>query len=170
MPKPNAVIEAIKSRRTIRGYQPGPVSREQLEIIVDCGRLAPNALNEQVWEFTVVTEAEILRKLARLMPENGPFLADAPACIVVSGARDHRSVYLDGAAATENMLLAIHALGLGGCWIQAYETAYNGAVKELLDIPDNQTLVAIVSVGVPFDQVKTQPKRPLEEVLHWEKF
>ncbi|MCP4679540.1 MAG: nitroreductase family protein [Deltaproteobacteria bacterium] len=170
MPKLNPVVEAIKGRRTTRGYQPGPVTREQLETIVDCGRLAPNALNEQAWEFTVITEAETLKALAHLLLENGPFLADASACIVVSGARSHRSVYLDGAAATENMLLAIHALGLGGCWIQAYDKSYNSSVMKLLDIPTSQTLVAILSIGVPFGYVTTPQKRSLDDVLHWEKF
>ncbi|MCP4603917.1 MAG: nitroreductase family protein [Proteobacteria bacterium] len=170
MPKSNYVIESIRTRQSVRGYQPGPVTRDQLETIVDCGRLAPTALNEQVWEFVVVTEKATLMRLSEIMPENGPFLADASSCIVISGDREHRSVYLDGAAAVENMLLAAHAMDLGACWIQAFEKPYNNAVMELLEIPDNQVLVAVISIGIPFESIKTPPKRSLDDVLHWEKF
>ncbi len=168
--KEHPVIEAIRARRSVRGYQPGPVTREQLETIVDCGRLAPSALNEQAWEFVVVTDPQNLDRLARLMSENGPFLADASACIVVSGLESHRSVYLDGAAAAENMLLAAHSLDLGACWIQAYDKPYNAVIKDILHVPNEYVLVALLSVGVPYVEVESPPKRSLDDVLHWEKF
>lgn len=170
MRRQNPIIEAIRTRRSVRGYQPGPVSREELTIIVDCGRLAPSAMNEQLWEFVVVTEQAVLTRLARLAPDNGPFLADATACIVVTGATSHRSVYLDGAAAVENMLLGAHALGLGACWIQGYEKPYNAPIAGLLGIPATHVIVAIISIGIPFGEVESPPKRPLDDVLHWEKF
>ena len=170
MRKSNPVIHAIRNRRSVRGYQPGPVSAEQLEIIVDCGRLAPSALNEQIWEFIVITNPETLATLAALMPENGPFLADVPAAIATIGLKKHRSVYLDGAAATENMLLAAHALDLGACWIQTHEKEYIPSVMKLLKIPAKYTMISIISVGVPFGDVSMPEKRPLEAVLHWNKF
>lgn len=166
----NRVIEIIRTRRSVRGYQPGPVSREQLEAIVDCGRLAPSAMNEQRWEFVVVTDHDTLVELAARIPDNGPFVADAMACIVVCGDARHRSIYLDGAAATENMLLAIHALGLASCWVQGMDKPYDAAVKELLGIPTEAALVSIVPVGVAYAEPAPQPKRPLEEVLHWERY
>jgi nitroreductase len=166
----NQVIDAIRSRRSVRGYQPGPVSREQLELIVDCGRLAPTALNEQRWEFVVVTRHETLVRLAALIPDNGPFVADAMAAIVVCGDPGHRSLYLDGAAATENMLLAIHSLGLASCWVQAMDKPYNPEIRGLLGIPERLALIAIVPVGIAYADSAPQPKRPLAEVLHWEEF
>jgi len=78
--------------------------------------------------------------------------------------------YLDGAAATENMLLALHALGLASCWVQAYDKEYNQAIKELLGIPDRMVLVALVPVAHAEGEVKTPRKRPLDEVLHWEEY
>ena len=170
MPNSNPIINAIRSRRSIRGYQPGPVSEDQLKTIVDCGRLAPTALNEQNWEFIVITESKPLHAMAEMMPENAPFLVDVPAAIAVTGRKDHHSVYLDGAAATQNMLLATHALNLGGCWIQAFEKPYNSQIMELLQIPETHTLVSIISLGVPFGNADPPQKRPLESVLHWEKF
>lgn len=170
MTSTNQVIAAIRSRRSVRGYQPGPVSREQLESIVDCARLAPSALNKQCWEFVVVTRHETLVRLAALIPDNGPFVADAMAAIVVCGDPGHRSLYLDGAAATENMLLAIHSLGLASCWVQAMDKPYNPDIRRLLGIPERLALVSIVPVGVAYAEPGPQPKRPLSEVLHWEVF
>jgi nitroreductase len=164
------MIETIRSRRSIRGYQPAAITREQLETIVDCGRLAPSAMNEQRWEFVAVREADTLDEIARLAPDNGPFIADAMACIVVCGDALHRSVYLDGAAATENMLLAIHAMGFASCWVQAMDKPYSKPIAELLGIPDSHVLVALVPVGMQFDDPPELDKRPLEDVLHWERF
>ena len=66
--------------------------------------------------------------------------------------------------------VVVHSLGLAGCWVQAFEKPYNDAVKELLGVPDDQVLVAMIAVGVPFEEVETPQKRPLEDVVHWEKF
>jgi len=170
MARKNAVIDAIRTRRSVRGYQPGPVPRADLETIVDCARLAPSGMNEQTWEFVVVTDNELLAGIADLAPDNGPFIADAMACVVVAGKRDNKNVYLDGAAATENMLLAIHSLGYASCWVQAMEKPYSRRVAELLGIPDDLVLCALVPVGVAFGDPEPLPKRPLVDVIHWEKF
>lgn len=163
-------LQLIRTRRSVRRYRPGhQVRREQLEAIVDCGRLAPTANNAQSWEFVVVTEPERLRRLGQIATF-GRFIADASACIVVCGDPRNRSVYLDGAAATENMLLAIHALGLCSCWVQGYEKDYNQAIKRLLEIPDQYVLVALVPVAVAEGPASPPPKRSLGEVLHWERF
>jgi len=170
MARRNAVIEAIRTRRSVRGYQPGPVPREDLETIVDCARLAPCGMNEQTWEFVVVTDNDDLEELARLAPDNGPFIADAMACIVVVGKADNRNVYLDGAAATENMLLAIHSLGYASCWVQAMNKPYCDPIRKLLGVPDGMVLCAMVPVGVAFGEPDPLPKRALEDVLHWGRY
>ena len=92
------------------------------------------------------------------------------ACIVVCGNPKNRSVYLDGSAATQNMLLAIHSLGYSSCWVQAFEKDYNPALKELINIPANLVLVALVPVGLAKQQVPTPKKRLLDDVIHWEQY
>jgi nitroreductase len=169
MSENNPVITALRTRRSVRSYRPQPVSREQLQTIVDCGRLAPSSNNRQSWEFVVVTDRDRLRGLAELT-DHGKFIAEAAACIVVCGDRDHRSVYLDGAAATENMLIAIHAQGLGGCWVQAFGKPYEGAIRQLFRIPERLALVAMVPLGWPEEKARMPGKRSLSEVLHWERF
>ena len=131
MARKNSVIDCMRTRRSVRGYQPGPIPRADLETIVDCARLAPSGMNEQTWEFVVVTDHGTLEEIADLAPDNGPFIADAMACVVVAGKGDNKNVYLDGAAATENMLLAIHSLGYASCWVQAKEKPYSRPVAEL---------------------------------------
>lgn len=179
----NPVITALRTRRSVRAYGAEPVSRQELETIVDCGRLAPSSKNRQRWEFVVATDRERLRCLAELT-DHGKFIAAAAACIVVCGDRDHRSVYLDCAAATENMLIAIHALGLAGCWVQAFDKPYDREIRQLFDIPDRLVLVALVALGRPGKEGASPGKesgrsgkegaspgkRPLSEVLHWERF
>ena len=166
----NPVITAIRSRRSVRRYKPGPIPKQVLETIVDCGRLAPTANNRQTWEFVVVTDPDRLQRITELAPRNGPFIKDAGACIVVCSNPSNSSAYLDGAAAVENMLLAIHSLGLASCWVQTLDKPYNAPIKALLGIPDELVLVAMVPVAVPAGQTSTHHKRSLQDVLHWDRF
>jgi len=97
-------IEALRTRRCVRAFRREAVDRETLEEVVDCGRLAPTALNVQPWEFVVVTDKTMLQRIAQAT-DHGRFIADAGACIVVLSKAT--KYYLeDGSAATENILLA----------------------------------------------------------------
>ncbi len=161
-------VEVLRGRRSVRVYDPHrPVTREQIETIVDCGRLAASARNVQPWEFVVVTDPGVRAVIASLAA-NGPFISDAPVCIAVACAEG--PYYLeDGCNATENLLLAAHALGLGSCWVAGDKKPYAGAVAELLGIPNSHRLVSLVSVGYAA-VVPSPKKRPLSEVMHWEKY
>jgi len=108
-------IKALKTRRCKRKFLPTPVPKKAIEDIIDCGRLAPSAVNIQPVEFIVVTKEEIRRKIAE-MTDYGRFIAEAPVCIVVF-SRQTKYYLEDGSAATENILLAAHAHGLGACWV-----------------------------------------------------
>ena len=106
------VLTAIKERRSIRRYEPKPVSRDQLEQVLEAGRWAPSASNRQPWKFIVVTDETVKKRLAQVATY-GSFLAQAPAAIaVVIDPQGSTHPVEDGAAATQNMLLAAHALGL----------------------------------------------------------
>ena len=161
-------LEALRGRRSVRVYDAKrPVTREQIETIVDCGRLAATARNVQPWEFIVVTDPAVRASLAALAV-NGPFIADAPVCIAVT-CQDGAYYLEDGCNATQNLLLAAHALGLGSCWVAGDKKPYAGAVEELLGVPKGHRLVSLVAVGHAVS-VPSPMKRPLAEVLHWEKF
>ncbi len=161
-------IEALKTRRSIRSYESKPVPKEVIEEIVDTARLAPSANNIQPWEFIVVTDPDMRRKIADLT-DYGKFIADAGACIVVF-CKNVKHYLEDGSAATQNILLAAHALGLGTCWVAGYGKTYEKPIAELLGVPDGYKLVSLVALGYPTAKPEPHGKRDLSDVLHWEKF
>ncbi len=162
-------LEALKTRRSIRVFRPAPVRDEQIEELVDCARLAPSGRNEQPWEFVVVRDRAKLRELGELA-DHGKFIPQAAACIVVV-CKPAKYFLEDGSAATENLLLAAHALGLGACWVAGDKKPYAGKVLELIGAPKEYKLISLVPVGYPAEnQGPRAAKRSLAEVLHWDRF
>jgi nitroreductase len=161
-------IEALKTRRSIRLYEEKPVPRELIEEIIDTARLAPSGRNTQPWEFVVITDAAPRKRIAELAP-HGKFIAQAGACVAVF-ARDGDFCVEDGSAATENILVAAHALGLGTCWVASYKKPHSQAVGDLLGAPEGILLITLIALGYPAQEVEPHGKRPLAEVLHWERF
>lgn len=162
-------MECLKTRRSVRSFEDEPVPEEVVREIVDAGRLAATARNVQPWEFVVVTDPTLRRKLAGIM-EYGKFIAEAPVCIVVL-CQETKYYLEDGCAAAENLLLAAHALGLGACWVAGDKKPYADAVRQMVGAPEGYRLVASVALGKPASGQRGAPaKRPLDEVIHWERF
>ncbi len=160
-------IECLKTRRCIRSYEDKPVPREIIEDIVDCGRLAASAINIQPWVFVAITDAGVRKKLSTIT-NHGAFIADAPVCVAVLCLAD--TYYLeDGCAATQNILLAARAHGLGACWVAGDKKDYAPAIREMLGAPADYKLVSLISIGHP-SQTPSPAKKPLSEVLRWERF
>jgi len=138
-----------------------------LEELIDCGRLAATARNLQPWEFVVVTEPDMLRAIAGAT-DFGRFIAGAAACVVVL-CRDTKYYLEDGCNASQNILVAAHAHGLGGCWVAGDKKPYAETIRRMVGAPDGFRLVSLLAIGQPAEQ-PAKEKRPLSEVLHWEKF
>jgi len=160
-------LTALRTRRSIRRYQDRAVAREDLERLVDCARLAATACNEQPWEFVVVTDAATRATLAAIC-EYGKFFTQAAAVIVVL-CRDTPYYLEDGAAATQNLLVAAAALGLGTCWVAGDKKPYADEVRALLGAPEGYRVVSHVAVGYAAE-TPAPDKRPLRDVLHWERY
>jgi nitroreductase len=160
-------IEVLKTRRSVRAYTRGAVARKIIEDVVDCGRLAATAINLQPWEFVVVTGPELLRRIAETT-DHGEFIADAPVCVVVL-CKDTKYYLEDGSAATENILLAARAHGLGSCWVAGDKKAYARDICRLVGSPQGYRLISLIPIGYPAESPE-KPKRPLSDVLHWEKY
>jgi nitroreductase len=160
-------IEVLKTRRAVRVYKRERVPKEIIEDIVDCGRLAATAINIQPWEFVVVTKQDTLRSIADIT-DYGKFIADAPLCVVVL-CRDTRYYLEDGSAATENILLAARAHGLGSCWVAGDKKPYAADICRLVGAPPGYKLVSLIPIGPPAESPE-KAKRPLSDVLHWEKY
>lgn len=158
-------IEAIRKRRSVRDYTGEPIPREDLETIVDAGRLAATGHNAQPWDFIVVTEREMIERLkvaAQWMEKAGAIIA----VVMDPSSRWWRE---DGSAAVENMLIASTALGYGSCWLQGYTVPREEEFKELLGVPEEKRLLTLVPIGVPIGW-PTKEKKPLAEVIHWERY
>ena len=157
-------LTAIRKRRSVRSYTGEPIPRADLETIVDAGRLAPSGYNKQPWDFIVVTERDMIQRLkvaSQWMEKAGAIIA-----IVLTPSRWWKE---DGSAAIENMLLASTALGYGSCWLQGYTEPLEGEFKELLGVPEEKRLLTLIPIGVPTEW-PTGDKRPLEDVIHWERY
>jgi nitroreductase len=158
-------LEAIRKRRSVRQYTGEPISKEDLETIVDAGRLAATGHNNQPWDFVVVTERRMIERLkvaALWMEKAGAIIA-----VVV----DPRSRWWreDGSAAVENILIAATALGYGSCWLQGYTVPREQEFKALLQIPEELKLLTLVPIGVPAGWPTVEKKR-LDQVIHWESY
>ena len=161
-------LTAIAQRHSTRAFTSKPVAQPLLEQIVDAGRRAPTARNEQPWQFVVVTDATMRKRLAQLA-DYGRFIADAGACVAVF-CSDTKYYLEDGCAATENILLAATALGVQSCWVAGDKKAYAPRVAELLGVPAGYKLVALLALGYAASPGQAPAKRRLDEVLHWETF
>jgi len=160
-------IEALKTRRSVRTYTSEPVDKAVIEDLIDCARLAASARNVQPWDFIVISDKQTRAKLAGMAP-NGPYIADAPVCVAVV-CTDGTYYLEDGCAATENILLAAHAHGLGTCWVAGDKKPYADDVLALLGVPAGKKLVSLITVGHAAD-IPSPDKRPLDDVIHWEKY
>ena len=171
------VFEAIRTRRSIRAFTEEEVSEETIEKILDAARWAPSAGNIQPWIFVVVKRMEIKRRLAEAAL-NQFFIEEAPVVIVVCADQERSGMYYgsrganlyciqDTAAAAQNILLAAHALGLGACWVGAFDEE---EVRLILRAPKRIRPVAIIPIGHPAEKPGAIFKRPLSQIVRRETF
>ena len=169
-------IKALLTRRSIRKYTEQSVAPEILEKILKAGLAAPSAKNMQPWEFIVVTDREMLDKLSEVRPF-WKMLKQAPLAIVTLAdlrlyEGDKLAMYVqDCSAATENMLLAAEALGLGGVWLGLYpreEPIWD--VRALLSIPEESMPISVISIGYPAEQRPAHGEDLSMAKVHYEKY
>ncbi len=147
------VTKAILSRRSIRKYTEEPVSGDDIEALLTAAMHAPSAVNEQPWHFVIIQDRKTLEAVSRLSA-TAPMVKYAPLAIAVCADRNLEKFpglwALDCSAATENILLAATARGLGAVWTAVYpfEERVNG-IKELLNLPANVIPLCIIPVGRP---------------------
>lgn len=162
-------LKAITARRSVRRFLSDKVPRNDLETLVEAGRMAPTANNSQPWEFVIVQSPEKRQAIAELT-DYGGFLENAPVIMVVTCRQTDYSLE-DGCAAVENILIAATARGLGSCWVAGARKPYADKVLSLVKAPGNQTLIALVGIGYAAEDMELRPsKRMKMDVTHWETF
>jgi len=162
------VLDAIKSRVSIRRYKNIPISKEILSEIVNCARLAPSGYNHQPWMFVVVTDPKLKTAIAQAA-QWGEFIKEAGACIAVCCKKGEETMVEDACAATENMIIAARAFDLGTCWVNSFKKTHSENVKSIIKCPSEYELVTLLAIGY-HEQHKSPPKKPLEEVIRWDSF
>ena len=163
------ILELIKTRRSIRKYKLDPIPEEEINKILEAGRWAPSASNRQPWRFIVLRSEETKGKLAETLTWGG-FLSQAPLGIaVVINPRASNHPVEDGAAATQNMLLEAHSLGLGACWIGAYGSVNEESAKDILNVPDDERLLSVIVIGRPAESPQST-RRKLDEITFSDRY
>ncbi len=158
--------EAVYTRRSIRKFEDKPVPREMVDQVMHAGIWAPSSCNYQMWDLVAVDDPETNLELARLSTQMG----NAPVNIVVSYGRDFSEEawanIQSASALIQNMSLAAGVLGLGTFWIT--QMGHAEKVREVVGLPYDRLVIAVLAIGFPKVQPKKGPKRrPLNQVTHW---
>lgn len=167
-------LDIAISRYSVRGYENKEVEKEKLLQILEAGRLAPSAVNYQPVHFIVITDKEQKKKIYESYPRG--WLEEAPVIIVACGdhsvswkrkdGKDHCDI--DLAIAVDHMTLAAADLGLGSCWICAFDAE---KCRRALELPDNLEPMVLLPVGYPKGERLTEIKRKsLDEIVSWEEY
>ncbi len=146
-------MEAIFTRRSIRGYTPQSVPDELINELLKAAMSAPSAGNQQPWHLVVIDDRKILDEIPTFHPY-AEMIREAPLAILVCGDLELESQkgfwVQDCSAATQNILIAAHAKGLGAVWLAMHPREERcAAMKKLLDMPDHVVPLALVSIGYP---------------------
>jgi nitroreductase len=167
----NPVLEALRNRRSVREFTEEPVSRQTLLEIVRAGTWAPSGLNNQPWRFAIVLDSQLKSRFEELT-RYGRVIREAAALIPVfldqdamyHATKDHQAI----GACLQNMLLAAHSMGLGAVWLG--EIVKNAVrVRDLLGLPGNLELMAVLALGHPARRDQQSSRKALEEVIVFEK-
>lgn len=177
-------IQAIMTRRSVRKFKKDQIPDDILESMLQSARFAPSWANTQCWRFIIIKEDETKNKLSEAFPPRNPGLPSllmAPL-VIVAFAEKYKSGYYKGEASTDkgeywymfdtalalqNMVLTAWDRGIGSVYLGLFDAK---KVKEILEIPENYDVVAIVPFGYPDEEPKCPPRKDLKEIVHHEKF
>lgn len=168
------LFEAIFTRRSIRKYKKGmKIPQDYIRKMLEAAMYAPSSRNRQPWHFIVIDDQTTLTYLSEIHPY-GKMLAEASLAILVCGDMEieEMKVYhaINGSAATQNLLLAAHALGLGAVWLGVYGREERmKSIAQKLNLPDNIIPVSLISIGYP-DEVIDIPQRFKPERIRYNKW
>lgn len=164
-------METIMTRRSIRRYTDEKITKEEIEKLMRAAMAAPSAKNGQPWEFIIVQDEEKIEKMSHLTPYARP-LRHAPLGIVVCGNLKVNDILeyciIDASAATENLLLQAHHMGLGAVWIGMYPKPANfEKFNEIFHLPEHIQPLWMIALGHPGEEGIIRDKYNIEKI-HYE--
>lgn len=167
------VLEAIAKRKSIRAYKTTPVPEDKLNKVLEAARLAPSGANRQEMKFVVVKDQ---KTRARLSEATGSqkHVAQAPVVIAAVSTDPGKMMIcdvpgypVDVAIAIDHMTLAAFDIGLGTCWIGAFNQQM---VCKILEIPDTCKVVQLLTLGIPAEEGRPKDRKPIEQIICYEKY
>lgn len=166
------LMEALRTRRSVRQWKPDPVPDEKLKELVRAAAWAPSGSNNQPWAFVIIREQGRLKRLRAAAPG---IAGRATAVVLIcldrtradkeAGTREYDMAHLSLGAAMQNLLLAAHDQGLGACAIGSFHPA---SLASIVSLPPHLELKLLIALGYPVSQPKAPPLRPLGEVCYFE--
>ena len=164
------MLELLRRRRSVRFFEPTPVAPENIDLLIEAVLRAPTSRGFQPWEFVVVTEPEMLEKLAAAKGHGSAFLGRAPLAFVIAAKKSKSDVWIEDCAIAAIILqLAAEDLGLGSCWAQIRKRPHNAEksadayVRELVGLPETFAVECIIGIGHPAEE---KHPHPAESLLH----
>jgi len=165
--------DIAKERYSVRSFKDIAVEKEKILQVLEAGRIAPSACNYQPYHFIVLTDKNIINKVAKAYPRN--WFKGAPVVIVACGdhskswkrnEKDHCDI--DVAIAVDHMTLAATDIGLGTCWVCAFDA---DLCHEILALPHDLEVVALLPMGYPMEGRKQeQSRKSIDEIISWEEY
>jgi len=160
------LCKAVKDRRSIRKYKRDKVPEDELAKLLESARIAPSAANRQAYKLIVVKDQATRDKLVPACKNQG-FVADAQ--VFIAGIEDPAQKWseIDLTIAVDHITLAAHAAGLGTCWIGAFDPAQ---VASILGVPSDRKVGICLTLGVPDESPDARARKPLGELVSYEKY
>ena len=166
-------LELVRSRYSVRAYEPTPVEEEKLQLVLEAAILAPTAANRQPFRLIVIATEGREAELRRIYPAK--WFTQAPLVICACTIPDEGWVRVDGKGyadvdvtiAMDHLILAARSLDLGTCWIAAFDPA---VARKVLGLPDDVEPVAFTPLGYPADQPRAKTRKPISELVRYERW
>jgi nitroreductase len=168
----DVVFDIIKRRRSVRRFDGATIPKEAMEQILEVGRWAPSGANAQPWRFVVVTQKEKLAAISdfcyyKLFKSRHVGEASAAVVICADPKAGSQTYTIDAAIAGTNLTLVATSLGIGSCWIGAFREE---KLKELLHIPAELKIIALIAFGYEVGKASVPPRLPLSSIVHYETY
>jgi nitroreductase len=160
------ILHIIKSRRSIRKYKAKQVAKDLIEKILEAARWTPSAINKQPWHFVIVqnpkTKSQISNKSFAGPAKNAPTVI-----VVCTNIKTSKWVTIDASLASQNIMLEAHSLGLGTCFVGAFDEE---TVRKVLGIPEEYKVIGLIALGYPDEEPHAGPRKGIEQISSLDKF
>jgi len=163
------LLELIKTRRSIRKYKDKEVSKELIMKVLEAGRWASSASNNQPWRFVVVSDIDLIKKIGASSTVIGVinrFVETAPVIVVIFSQAHHRWVDLDCGICAQNIMLEAHSLGPGTCFIGAFR---RNNIKNILGISEKARIIGLITLGYTGEEQQPTPRYEIDKIIFFDR-